>query len=104
MLWQPTTGEIMVDDRRIFALGEDLIDDPSATALDQWLHIFATPLDWLRAARRGIVVLRWDLAFDMLRDVDRIALSEQLLGTYKQSMRPRRLPKLGVIQEASAAA
>ncbi len=50
-------------------LGEALILNPGTTAFDRWLNIFADPLAWLRASRNGIVVLRWEWAFEQLRDV-----------------------------------
>lgn len=103
VFWQPRTGEIAIDTGRAFALGQDNIDNPGATALGAWLRIFADPLEWLQAKRNGLVVLRWEWAFDMLRDVERIAVSEQLLPVYTKYMKPR-LPKLAVIQRTEARA
>ena len=66
-------------------------------AFDCYLHIHASVLDWLVDSGRGIVVLRWDLAFDLLRDAPRIAIVEALLPTFQRAMRPGRLPELAVL-------
>ena len=97
VFWQPLTGEIATDTGRAFALGEELIDNPATTAFDQNLNIYAGPLEWLQCERRGIVVLNWKIAFDRLRDVTRVAVAEELLGTYKRCMRPLHMPKLFVL-------
>jgi hypothetical protein len=100
--WNPKTGEVATDLGRAFALGQDEIANPGATSLGQWLHVHESPLDWLRASRRGIVVLRWEWAFEQLRDVERIAVPESLVSRYEKNMKPK-LPAVGVIQKAVAA-
>ena len=97
VFWQPLTGEIATDTGRAFALGEELIDNPATTAFDQQLNIYADPLQWLKNEGRGIVVVNWKFAFDRLRDVTRVAVAEELLGTYKRCMRPLHMPKLFVL-------
>ena len=97
VFWHPLTGEIATDTGRAFALGEELIDNPATTAFDQHLNIFAGPLEWLQHECRGIVVLKWQFAFDRLRYVSRVAVAEELLGTYKRCMRPHSMPKLFVL-------
>ena len=97
VFWQPLTGEIATDTGRAFAFGEELFDNPATTAFDQNLNIYAGPLEWLQCERRGIVVLNWKIAFDRLLDVTRIAVAEELLGTYKRCMRPLHMPKLFVL-------
>lgn len=96
IFWNPKTGEVATDLGRAFALGQDEIANPGATSLGQWLHVHESPLDWLRASRRGIVVLRWELAFEQLRDVERIAVPESLVSRYEKNMKPK-LPAVGVI-------
>ena len=95
--WQPITGEIATETGRSFAFGEDLIHNPATTAFDQYLNIYANPHEWLQNERRGIVVFRWQFAFDRLRDVPRIAVSETLLSNYRRHMRPLHMPKLAVV-------
>lgn len=96
IFWRPKTGEIATGEGRVFALGQDDIRNPGVTALGQWLHIHETPLEWLRSDRRGIVVLRWEWAFEQLRDITRIAVPGTLLGTYMKAMKPR-LPDVCVV-------
>lgn len=97
VFWHPRTGELTSWAGRAFALGEDNIFNPGTYAFDNHLVVHSGPLEWLRDRGRGIVVLRWELAFDMLRDATRIAVTEQLLPTFQQHMKPRRLPELAVL-------
>jgi len=100
VFWQPRTDELATAEGRAFALGEKAIDNPGTTAFDRWLNIHANPLDWLRHGRDGVVVLRWEFAFDRLRYVDRIAVAEPLLTTYRRNMKPTNMPKLAVLPMA----
>jgi hypothetical protein len=104
VFWNPLTGEIATDTGRAFALGEELIGNPATTAFDQYLTIFANPLQWLRNERRGIFVLNWQFAFDRLRDVPRIAVAEPLLATYHKMMKPRHMPRLAVLPKTERVA
>jgi len=97
VLWQPRRRLLVSEDRRSFALGEDIIDNPGTYAFDCNLNIFAEPLEWLRADRDGIVIIDWSKAFDRLRDVPRVAIAEALLPTYRRNMKPGRMPELLVI-------
>jgi hypothetical protein len=105
VFWRPRTGEIAVDTGRCFAMGGDVIDNPGVTALGAWLRIFASPLEWLQANRSGIYVLpdRWVWCFEMLRDVERVAVSEEVLALYTRHMKPR-LPELAVIPKTKTEA
>jgi hypothetical protein len=91
---------------RAFALGQDAIDDPSTYSFDCNLNIFADPLQWLLAKRDGIVVLpeKWPLAFDRLRNVPRIAITEGLLPLYQRHMKPSQVPELFVLPQLRCAA
>ena len=58
--WQPKTGRIGLWLKRAFALGEEQIwprfeGDP--------LHIWRTPMKWLKASRQGVVIVRREAAF-----------------------------------------
>lgn len=97
VFWHPKSGALATYEGRPFALGEHLIDNPATTAFDHWLCIYTDLLEWLQCERDGIVVIKWDFAFDRLRDVTRIAVSEPMLATYKRHMRPRRIPLLAVL-------
>lgn len=100
LFWHPNSGGLASYEGRSFALGEDLIGNPATTVFDHWLYVYRDPLEWLQNERDGIVVLKWDFAFDRLRDVTRIAVSEPMLATYKRHMRPRHMPKLAVLPSA----
>lgn len=102
--WQPRTGELATWNGRAFALGEVCIDDATTYALDGWLNIFADPLDWLRAGRRGCVVVDWTQAFDRLRDAPRIAVAEAIILQFRRHMQPPRLPEVAVIASTERAA
>jgi hypothetical protein len=97
VLWHPKSGELTSWAGNAFALGEDNIFNAGTYAFDNYLVIHTDPLDWLRDGGHGIIVLRWELAFDMLRDATRIAVSEELLPTYRQHMTPRHMPELAVL-------
>lgn len=101
--WHPETGRLATARNRAFALGEELIGDACTFAMDQSLRIFADPFDWLRHGRKGIVVIRWEWAFDRLRYCPRIAIAEPLISIYQQHMQPV-LPRLSVLTHELEAA
>lgn len=103
IFWRPRTGEIAVERSATFAIGQELIDNPGTCALGGRLNIFSSPLRWLQFNRVGIVVLRWDFAFEWLRDVPRIGLDAAIVTSYEKSMRPR-LPDVAIIAETEARA
>lgn len=96
IFWQPATGEIASETGRAFALGEENLQNPWATALDRYLNVFADPIEWLRDGRRGIVIIKWKDAFDYLRDCAAIAVPEILLSKYRRFMRPPYMPRLAI--------
>lgn len=104
VFWQPKTSQIVTWSGRAFALGQNAISKAGTYVFDRQLQIHADPLEWLRQDRRGIVVLEWTRAFDMLRDCPRIAVSERVLHLYRQHMKPAHMPELFVIPEEKAAA
>ncbi|MEP9400123.1 hypothetical protein [Mesorhizobium sp. KR2-14] len=104
VFWHAGRNAFATYSNRAFALGEEAIDNPGTYAFERALNIFASPLDWLRAGRDGIVVLDWSWAFDRLRDAPRIAIAEGLLPLYKRHMRPARMPELFVISRNRQAA
>ena len=98
--WRPRSQEIAWEFGRAFCLGQDVLENPATTALDQHLLVFADPLQWLQYGRRGIVVLHWDWAFEFLRDVQVVAVDERVLHLYRQHMKPGHLPELSVIRSS----
>jgi hypothetical protein len=65
--WQPQANRIGLWLNRAVALGEEQILAPRLG--DEALAVRPTPMSWLRARRRGIVILRPSAAFFYLRDV-----------------------------------
>jgi hypothetical protein len=65
--WQPETKRLAMWCGEGFALGERLIHHPNP--LTGGLHVFRSPIDWLRAGRCGIVILRPQFARSVLADV-----------------------------------
>ncbi|MGO7400371.1 hypothetical protein ACCS88_21315 [Rhizobium ruizarguesonis] len=100
VFWEPRTGALATWNGRSFALGESMIDNASTYSFDFALNVFASPLDWLRAGRDGIVVVNWERrVFDHLRDCPRVAVAERLLPLYERQMQPARMPDLFVLPE-----
>ncbi len=95
--WRPRDQQVAWEFGRGFCLGQDALDNPATTALGQYLKVFADPLQWLQERRQGIFILRWDWAFDFLRDVPRVAVAEEVLPIYRHHMKPGQLPELAVI-------
>ena len=88
-LWSARSGTAEALRGAAWAIGQDTALNPDVTALGGSLRIHKTPLQWLQANRRGIVILRWEGAFDGLRFVERVSLSKSLAPAYRQAMRPR---------------
>lgn len=75
--WQPRTEKLASWHGNTFCLGDlDQIDNPATYFMDGALRIHADPLDWLRASREGIVVLRRDFAYAHLRFCPRIVCDD----------------------------
>lgn len=106
VFWRRETGALVSWSGRVFALGQDVIDEATTYSFDCALNVFFDPLDWLRSRRDGIVVLpnAWPKAFDRLRDCPRIALAESMLPLYRRHMQPARLPELFIIPDQRRAA
>ena len=81
-----------------WVLGEDLITSPSLWDGFREITLHATPLDWLRAAGEGAVVLDWTAPehirklamFDVIHAVD-IRVRQQLTDIL---IKPERMPKI----------
>ena len=104
ILWRRQPDQTASWNGHAFALGQGMIDAAATYVFDCALNIFASPLDWLRARRDGIVVLDWTRAFDRLRDAPRIAIAEELLPLYRRHMKPARMPELFVVPSRRRAA
>ena len=92
VMWWYKTGEM----EGHFCLGADNITDAGVYALDGALEIFETPMAWLKANRRGIVVIDWSRAFDELRHAPRVSVPKSLLAKYRAAMKPPRMPDVRI--------
>lgn len=93
VFWRPADGAVATAYGRSFALGEENIYNPGTYALDGWLEVFPTPLGWLQANRRGIVIVDWSRIFERLRDAPRIlGATVPIAETIETLMHPARLP------------
>ena len=77
-----------------WALGQDVLMNPGATAFGQPLRIFDNIYRWLSAGRWGLVIFDWSQVYDHLRHVPDIAIDQSLAETYRHHMRPGRLPRM----------
>ncbi|MGO6724407.1 MULTISPECIES: hypothetical protein [Rhizobium] len=100
IFWRPKTSELATWTGRSFALGEAVIGNAATFSFGNALHLYASPLDWLRAGRDGTVVLDWRHAFDRLRECPRIAVDDRLLPIYRRHMRPARMPDVFLLEAA----
>jgi hypothetical protein len=60
--WSPSTGQLATWLGRAFALGEEFLAPPHFEAV----AVYRTPLKWLQAERRGIVIVKPHLAWSRL--------------------------------------
>lgn len=74
--WSPRTEEIGSWYGRAFCLGQDQIDNPATYFSGDALRVHRTPLDWLKANRDGICIIRPDRTHAMLRHVPRVSFAD----------------------------
>lgn len=75
--WQPRTGKLASWREQAFCIGDfDDLFNPAIYFAGGALRIHASPLEWLRANREGIVILRPDLAYAHLRFVPRLSFAD----------------------------
>ena len=79
--WEPASFHIASWLGRAFAISEQQIEAPHLEPLPVW----RSPLEWLRAGRRGIVILRPEIAWLRLADVPILA------ENVEHGLEPRRL-------------
>ena len=101
--WQPRTGKLASWHGNTFCLGDlSQIDNPATYFMDGALRVHASPLEWLRAGREGIVILRRDFAYAHLRFCPRILCEDparaERLERWLQA--PRRTVKILIAEGA----
>jgi hypothetical protein len=76
--WQATTGKLAPWHGCTFCLGDlDQLYNPATYFMGGSLRVHCDPLDWLRADREGIVILRPDLTYAYLRHCTRLVFADQ---------------------------
>jgi hypothetical protein len=97
--WQPKTGTFATSFRRAFAITEERIVNPATYFAGDGLRLFNNPVEWLKDARRGVVVLDWTKAFDRLRHCSRVVMRESLFRLYEQHMKPAQMPEVFILPD-----
>ena len=104
-VWQPRSPRLGSYFGWAFALGEDQIDNLATYAFDDGLTVHRTPLDWLRAGRRGIVIMRPEQTPIRLRHVPKLIAADLGHGRQLSKLITPRLPEIYVrTRERQAAA
>lgn len=86
---QPRTGKLATLLGTGFAIGQEAIFNPATYFAGDALLVHETPLQWLLAERKGIVILRPDLAHAYLANCQRLAFSDaRFAQTVKAWLRP----------------
>ncbi len=79
--WQQSTGKFASWHGNTFCLGDlDQIANPATYFMDGALRVHTSPLEWLRAGREGIVILRRDFAYAHLRFCPRVRVAGATFG------------------------
>ena len=74
--WEPRTGLLATWLGVGFAIGQEVIFNPATYFADGALHVHKTPLQWLLAGRKGICLVRPDLAHAYLAKRQRLVCSD----------------------------
>jgi hypothetical protein len=79
--WQPRSGELASWRGVAFCIGDqDDLFNPATYFAGSALRVHRTPLDWLRANRDGICVVRPDLVHAYLRQVPRLSVADEVFA------------------------
>jgi hypothetical protein len=88
--WEPKRGSLATWRGVAFALGQDAIFNPASYFDGSALGVHRTPLEWLRAERSGVVILRPDLAYAYLAHRQRLSFpSVKFASQVEHWIRPK---------------
>ena len=77
--WQQKSGAVASWRGAAFCLGDtEHIFNPATYFADYALRIHRTPLDWLKASREGICIVRSALAYSYLRMAPRVSSADEV--------------------------
>jgi hypothetical protein len=103
-VWQPRTARLGSYFGRAFALGQDQIDSAATYFAEGGLLVHRSPLDWLRAGRKGIVIMRPEWAAERLRNVPRLIAADVGHGRELRRLLTPKIPEIFVpVREREAA-
>jgi hypothetical protein len=98
--WQPCTGAFGSWRGQAFCLGDqDDIFNPGTYFAGNALRIHASPLEWLRADREGIVIVRPDLASAYLANCQRISFANADHARQAEKWLEPHKPKVEILVE-----
>jgi hypothetical protein len=101
--WQPRTGQIASLCRTAFCLGDiDDVFNPATYFAGDCLRVHRTPLDWLKADRDGICIVKPALTYAYLRDAPRLSFTDvELAKAVRAWMQPPKAETLLTIEVAA---
>jgi hypothetical protein len=96
--WQPKSGRIGLWLKRAFALGEEQIwprfeGDP--------LHVWRTPMKWLKAGRQGLVIVRREATFYALGNLPDIVAEDVKHGDELETLLTPPKPRTRILVPAT---
>lgn len=98
--WQPRTGAVGAWGGLAAMLGEEVWGSGALAAGDDGLAVHASPLEWLRAGRAGVVPVRWRAAAALLAGERALVCGDLgLAERLRRAMAPR-LPQFLVRSDA----
>ena len=74
--WEPARGALATWRGAAFALGQEAIFNPATYFDGGALRVHRNPLEWMRAERGGIVIIKPELAYAYLRNVPRLSFAD----------------------------
>ena len=98
--WRPASKRVATWRSSAFALGEDAIWNPASYFMGTALRVHRTPLEWLKADRDGIVIVKPELTHAYLRDAD-ISFADDLYARQVKRWREPPLPRGKLLIEMS---
>ena len=100
--WTPVQNALATWRGDAFALGQEAVFNPATYFDGGALHVHETPLQWLRADRQGIVILRHDLSHAYLAHCQRLACSDTGFAKKVKAWLQPRKPTVKILVEAQA--
>jgi hypothetical protein len=101
--WAPQSGRLASWRGVAFALGQDSIFNPASYFTGSALRVHRTPLDWLKADRDGIVMVKPELTYAYLRNAQRLSFRDDSLARQVRRWIEPPKPRVQLLIEVPAA-